>query len=120
MKRKLRPSQIRFTQNTINSHFHDGQHVNTVANEIENGGFDFEGFRDMEVYREDGEYYSRNNRLLYAYRVAEYRGGVGKITVEIVEKTKDDARKFSSRNNGTTVEVRNDATTLEHYDEDWL
>ena len=113
MNTSLRPSEIRFSQNSINSHFHDGRHVNEVAEDITSGFYDYEN-SGIKVYQRNGEYYTRNNRMLYAYRVAEERGTVDEIPVEIVPMSRQDVVKFSTKNNGAYVKVRNDAETLDH------
>lgn len=116
-RRYLRPSEIRFSQDTIKSEFTNGDHVNTVANEVCTGHRDEDDFTIMEVFEKDGEYYTLNNRMLYVFRVAEYRGDFNKeLPVKLKRKTVDALRKLTTDNGGVEVTVRNDAKTLEHYD----
>lgn len=116
----MRPSEIRFSQDTICSTFSDGDHVNTVANEVATGHLEVEDFTTMEVFRKDDEYYTRNNRMLYVFRVAEYRDCLDEqVPVFIVKRiAMDDSRRLTTKNDGVTVIVRNSAKTLDHYDYD--
>lgn len=70
----------------------------------------------MVVFQDvDGEYYTRNNRMLYVFRVAEYRGHFDKFPVFLTRKGPIDFRKCSTKNGGVTVRVRNFARTLDHF-----
>lgn len=111
----LHPSEIRFSQDTIKSRFQNGNDVNVTAEFIYNGSIDVNNFHPMEVYKENGKYYTRNNRMLYAYRAAEFQGGHFHLPVIVVQKDESDYRKFTTTNDGLNVKVRNNAETLPHH-----
>lgn len=102
----LRPTDIRFTQDTISSRFQNGDDVIEAAKAMCSGR-DRQTSPAMEVYQHRGKYYSRNNRSLYVSRVAELNGAVATVPVRVVEKSQKDCCRFTTKSDGESVRFRN-------------
>nr|XP_002130515.2 uncharacterized protein LOC100180450 [Ciona intestinalis] len=104
----LLPSDIRFTQDNINSVFFGGDSVNKTIEKICYGKMRVEELPLMTVIKLNNSFYSYDNRRLYVFRVLELLNGVQKIPVFLT--TYIDTNKFTSQNNGESIVVRNDVT----------
>ena len=115
----LRPSEIRFIQDSIKWSFQDGESVNAVAEEVCSRTKSVRSFPTIQVVKRNNKYYSFDNRRLYVFRIAEYRGVIADIPVRIVPESRLDLNRFTTKNDGRTVEVRG-ARTLDHCKPRWL
>lgn len=120
MWESLRPSEIRFIQDTIHNIFQDGRSVNTTAEDLCNGRISVKDFPVIKVVKLRNKYFSFDNRRLYVFRVAEYRGAVSRISVNVVDVSQFDKNRYTTENEGRTVTVRNGAQTLDHCKNEWL
>lgn len=106
----LNPKLIRFTQDTIGKRFRNGTHVNTLIRQIRDNCrnevleiMDKQGIyvpkfyignklisriSNIQVYEEDGKYFSIDNRRLYLFKALAHRNCVTEVLVEIVDKSK--------------------------------
>ena len=116
---KLRPSQIRFMQDSISSDFKNGQSVNERAVDLARGNITPKNFPTIRVVKKNGVYYSFDNRRLYIFRYAELRNSIEEVEVKKVSPNLLNPSKFTTKNHGREIVVRN-GTTLNHYREDWL
>ena len=89
--RQMRPSDLRFTQDTIKAEFENGENVNNKIREL--CGLDsytlalrLQSFQPLEVAkcRNDGQWYCNNNRRLYMFRALEFAGKLHSVKVSHV------------------------------------
>lgn len=119
MMQRLRPSEIRFIQDTINDIFQDGGSVNETALALCEGRISINTFPPIKVVKFGNKYFSFDNRRLYVFRVAEYRGIVSHIPVQIVPQSQFIEDRYTTSNEGRTVTVRR-GETLPHCKDRWL
>lgn len=112
-KMRLRPSEIRFTQDSIYPQFHGRLDVNDTINKVQNDDFNSRQkwphiFKDIKVYqhvtKEGNYYYSFDNRRLYMYRVLEKRRRCSYINVEPTLVW--NSTKFTTKNYGYSIVMR--------------
>ena len=108
--RRVRPSAIMFTQDSIKNQFQDGHSLLETTVQIareEVGKRDIELMTVIEVG--DGRLFSIDNRRLAVFRLLEICGRVGTIKVEIGDYFRwsmEWKRKFTTTNGGSTIRVR--------------
>lgn len=78
---KLKPSDIRFTQDTIKSEFRNGDSIEMLVSDIFSKKTQIESIPLIEVVERDTLYYALDNRRLYVYRRLEYLGFINTIRV---------------------------------------
>lgn len=116
----LKPSEIFYTQDSIAWKFRKGGYVKHAIIQLLKGHLSVEDFPTIQVIkRRDGKYYSLDNRRLYVFRVGQYHGFVAKVPVEVVMEQPLHRRKFTTKNGGTKIIVRQGAT-LANWKESWL
>nr|XP_039273949.1 uncharacterized protein LOC120347904 [Styela clava] len=115
----LRPSEIRFTQDSIAGRFQDGGLLNDTIYNIQKGLLSPDNFPHINVVRKNGKLYSFDNRRLYIFRVCEYEGIIEKIPVRLVESWRLREDRFTTENDGVTLRVRQGGTK-QHYRKPWL
>lgn len=115
----LRPSEIRFKQDSIKQEFQNGIGVNETALHLCAGEISASDFPTIRVAKKDNKYYSCDNRRLYVFRVAEYRGAVSYIRVRMARRHTFDEDLFTTKDDGRKVKVRSDRT-LAHCKPHWL
>nr|XP_039273690.1 uncharacterized protein LOC120347692 [Styela clava] len=115
----LRPSEIRFTQDSIAGRFQDGGFLNNAIYNIQKGVLSPEDFPHINVVSKNGKLYSFDNRRLYIFRVCEFEGIIDKIPVQRVESWRLREDRFTTENDGVTLYVRQGGTKR-HYRKPWL
>lgn len=118
---ELRPSEIRFKQDSIKREFQNGKGVNDTALLLCTGSMSPNEFPSISVSKKDNKYYSFDNRRLYVFRVAEYHGAISHIKVRIAPsyRARFDDETFTTTDDGREVKVRYDRT-LPHCKPHWL
>lgn len=116
---ELKPSDIRFTKETIlprfqNDRNHPGRLINDVIDDIIAGrDVTWQGFPPIAVVQMNGLYWSFNSRRLYMFRVLECEGVLDTIPVRLVQRELG-RRRSNMRNGGIAVQLRNGAITRKH------
>lgn len=116
---RLRPSEIRFKQDSIKKSFQDGRDVNETAQALANGYISVNEFPQILVAKKNNKYYACDNRRLYVFRVAEYQGAISYIDVKIARANSFNNDTFTTTDDGRKVEVRG-RRTLPHCKDHWL
>ncbi|KAK3596174.1 hypothetical protein CHS0354_010710 [Potamilus streckersoni] len=106
---ELYPSEIRFSQKAINTMFdrrslHSYRSIGQTLDDLCEGRCKISDIPRISVCQHDGEWYTKDNRRLWVFKQLEALGNCGKITVNVVQKSEIDSRKFSTENNGRSVE----------------
>ena len=103
---RLKPSEIMFSQATINNVFdRKSRHRNTLVGEtlddICEGRCLMDNLPSISVMKRDGKWVTSDNRRLWVFRELERLGKCDSITVN--ETSYIDARKLNSSNGGVSV-----------------
>ncbi|KAL3877301.1 hypothetical protein ACJMK2_035031 [Sinanodonta woodiana] len=100
----IRPSDIRYTQESISCRFQNGQNIGTVIKEIMNGECKLSDIPEIKVMVKDGVYYSADNRRLYIFKILEAKGLCSNISVKLVKKIYQG--RWTTKTDGLDVRVR--------------
>ncbi|VDI68602.1 Hypothetical predicted protein [Mytilus galloprovincialis] len=105
---KLRPSEIYFTQASISSNFgRCTRHANTTIGEtlddLAEGRINIGSIPNISVMKENGKWWTADNRRLWIFRHLEKLRKCTEISVYITYSI--DSRKRSSTNGGTDVHI---------------
>ncbi|KAK3596617.1 hypothetical protein CHS0354_039796 [Potamilus streckersoni] len=110
---EMRPSQLRFTQDSISNRFQDGHTLDEtfrqfLYKEISMG--QYEQVPNLVAMQYQGSWFVvRGNRRLYLMKKLEGAGAI--TTVKVLMKTFDQEvfnRQFTTRNMGLSIRVRGD------------
>lgn len=116
----LKPSDIFYSQDTIACKFQNGNLIDNAVKLLLMRRLSAEDFPTIHVIRRsDRKYYSLDNRRLYVFRVGQCLGIVAKVPVQVVMEQPHHKRKFTSRNGGTKIIVRQGATRVNWMDS-WI
>lgn len=103
----LQVKDIRYSQDSIHFRFSD---TNTPVNFV-----DPDDLPTMEVVYHEGDYYTLNNRTLYAWKYSYHEEK--KIYVDVVKKTHKFWNKFTTDCDGEYVDIRNEEHSSDDTDE---
>lgn len=116
----MKPSEIRFKQDSIASYFQDGRgDINDAIRRIQSGYLSPYDFPPIKVVQKDRKVYSFDNRRLYVFRVCEVLGCVREIPVEIRPAWQLRLDTFTTLDDGRTIRVRQ-GVTENHCLDHWL
>jgi len=110
---EIDPQNIRFTQNAISSRFREGGDVRKLVHDIRSDLGLASRLPKIQIVRQDGVFFSLDNRRLYAMKVAGVRG----IIAQEVRVRRDLLRKKLSTTSSGQVVVFGDDTTIPHVDD---
>ncbi|KAK3083315.1 hypothetical protein FSP39_019272 [Pinctada imbricata] len=81
--RRLKPSEVRFSCDFINSKFDSGVKIGDVLDNVIWGGYTYiKRFPMLNVVRKNGQYYTKDNQQLWIYKVAESVGVFNDVLVK--------------------------------------
>ena len=108
---RMKPSEIRFTQDTIKYQFQDGNSLEQTACQIAAHDLQKRDMPMITVVKYQGVYYSLDNRRLAVFRLLEYAGKLSHsgIKVEIADLSRrhhEFNKKFSTSCHGRQITVR--------------
>jgi len=96
-KIELLPSQVDFSQSTINSTFRNGNTLEATLEQLKNGEIEMKDFPPIRVVRRDGKIYTLDNRRLWLFK-----NFVGKTRTKITFELWSDTDKNEK---GELIEV---------------
>ena len=100
-------SELRFTQNTVSTHFRDRKCVLQLAEDLRSNPLKAKSLPKIQVFEYDGDLYTLDNRRLFAMKVA----GVQRILAEKVQVRRDLLnKKLTTTCSGRFVVFSNDAS----------
>ncbi|CAC5398551.1 unnamed protein product [Mytilus coruscus] len=107
---EMRPSEIRFSHDTISCFFQDGYSMEETLRMVLNGSIPVSRIPPLVVmhYRRSW-YVVRGNSRLYLYQLLERNGKLQ--NVKVLQQNFDNdvfKRRFTSRNNGRSIRLRGD------------
>ena len=105
----LRPSEIRFSQDSIGSTFgrctsHPYRPIGETLDDILNGHINVHSIPSISVVKQNGLWFTADNRRLWVFQEAEKRGKCDKIYVR--ESGYINYNKMTTLNDGVSVYVR--------------
>ncbi|XP_021362057.1 uncharacterized protein LOC110455929 [Mizuhopecten yessoensis] len=112
MNMDLRPSQIRFSQDSINNKFdkksaHAKRPIGETLDALLKGECDISHIPPITVVDRDGVWFTVDNRRLWVFRKLEELGKCTKISVK--KGYRIPSKKFTTVNEGRSVTLRHDA-----------
>ena len=113
-EKSMLPSDIYFSQATINSYFdskskHASFKIGETLDELCEGNITVRDIPKIRVVWKDGKYYTEDNRRLWVFKQLEKLGGCGEIKVlasDSYERMFRREEKFTTTNGGTDVTIR--------------
>ncbi|CAG2219457.1 unnamed protein product [Mytilus edulis] len=104
----LRPSEIYFTQSSISSIFgrrtsHRSKEIGDTLDDLAEGRISIRSIPKISVMKENGKWWTADNRRLWIFRYLEKLKKCTEIPVAIIFSI--DSRKRSSTNGGTDVSI---------------
>ncbi|XP_060071833.1 uncharacterized protein LOC132551670 [Ylistrum balloti] len=105
----LKPSEIRFTQNSINNVFdknsrHDCQHIGETLDSLLMGRCEISDIPTITVINRNSAWYTVDNRRLWVFQKLEE---LGKCTeIPVIKGFSIPAKKLTTNNDGRSVRVR--------------
>jgi RHS repeat-associated protein len=94
------PKSIRFSQDDISATFRNGKDVQDLIDQLKGG--QKINIEPIRIVQKDGMVYTLDNRRLYTYQQA----GVEIPYIKLDEIPKNELKKFSTLNQGTSIKVR--------------
>ncbi|KAL4229873.1 hypothetical protein ACF0H5_010264 [Mactra antiquata] len=101
---RLRPSKIRYSQDSISNRFCDGELIGDVLDDLCDGRIRKRDFPIIEVAFINGRWYTADNRRLWVFQQLEELGKCRKIPVDEIYEIP--SYKMTTRNGGRYVTVR--------------
>ncbi|KAK3578611.1 hypothetical protein CHS0354_002183 [Potamilus streckersoni] len=108
--KQMRPSQLRFTHDSISSRFKDGHTMEETFMQLLNGEISLKEVRSLVAMEYQGYWFVvRGNRRLYIMKKLEDIGNIS--TISVLLQTFDQqvfVKQFSTKNMGLSLKVRGD------------
>lgn len=103
MPTRIKPNLVRFSQSSIKSLFSDGRTIDELAEGLKDGTVEAADIPPIRLMEREGELFTLDNRRLEAFR----RAGVDvPYRMATPDEIADEAWKFTTRNGGTSIRVR--------------
>ncbi len=97
------PNIIKLTQESIKNTFKDGQTLRELIDDLKAGRVSADDLPAIRIFEKEGRIFSLDNRRLKAFQEA----GVQIRTIPATEdEIANEAFKFTTTNNGTSIRVR--------------
>ncbi|KAK3590393.1 hypothetical protein CHS0354_028503 [Potamilus streckersoni] len=106
---QLKPSEIRYCQNSISCVFtgkHHGTKIGKTLDGLMDGDISVNTIPCISVTIKNGNWFTHDNRRLWVLKHFELLGGCAKVSV--IQKGCLEMRKFTTYNDGTDIRVRGD------------
>mmetsp|Transcript_38394 Transcript_38394/g.109566 ORF Transcript_38394/g.109566 Transcript_38394/m.109566 type:complete len:132 (+) Transcript_38394:51-446(+) len=97
---RARDGPVYYSQDSIRTEFRDGTRVKSQWGHWMRSSY------DIEAMIHNGHLYSLNNRTLYAANHFDKVGNPAYLHVTVVEKPCDWKSRFTTKNGGTSIELR--------------
>ena len=97
------PKTIRFTQDSIKAEFKTGDSVDNLIQKLKSGELTADQIPPIRIFEKNGKIYSLDNRRLYTFQEANVPLRTVWATPEEVAA---EAWKFTTKNDGTSIRVR--------------
>lgn len=100
---------LRFTQDTISSHFKNGKSIHTLVYDLTTNKIGSKDIEPLTVVQHEDKWWSLDNRRLYALKC--YAGLAGKsvrdveVRIVVQQATNEFFRKMTTKNDGKAVKV---------------
>jgi len=98
----LDPSQIRYCQDSISNRFQCGRRIRETRDKLVHGIESVDDIPTIRVFPWNGEWYTEDNRRLWAFKGANLRS----VPVKMIEFSRVRREKLTTTNNGRSIRVR--------------
>ena len=107
MSTRMRPRDIRYSQNSISCEFSSGETIWGALNKLEDGTMQATDLPTIRVCERNGKWYTADNRRLWLFKSLENSGKLYDIAVNVgLFEVDIGLSKFTTRNDGRSVTVR--------------
>lgn len=100
---KMDPGKIRYTQDSIKGSYKDGRSVEDTVASLKSGEVGADDIPPIRIFEQYGKVYSLDNRRLYTFKEAGIPVRFVRATPQQVQQ---EAWKFTTKNDGTSIRVR--------------
>jgi hypothetical protein len=114
----MKPSEIYFSQDSIKEKFDNGHTIYSTVSVCKKHPYVIQRIPKMRVCKKDGKWYSLDNRRLWVFKKLEADGHIKGVTVQQVSQDRLTAEKFTTRNGGESVEIRQPFVESDDEEED--
>lgn len=115
---RMKPSEIFFSQDSIKEKFDNGHTIYSTVSVCKKHPYVINKIPKMRVCKKDGKWYSLNNRRLWVFRKLEADGDIKDVRVMQVNNARLTTEKFTTRNGGESVNIRQPYVESDDEDED--
>ncbi|CAE8640038.1 unnamed protein product [Polarella glacialis] len=100
---KLKPSEIRYSQDSCSQTFRCGRSLELTAKQLKDGNISAEiNIPVIHVFKWLGSWFTADNRRLWAFRTA----GLNQVPVKIISFNEVWSNKLTTRNQGVSITLR--------------
>ncbi|MEX1031440.1 MAG: hypothetical protein WDZ91_15565 [Paenibacillaceae bacterium] len=96
-------NNVRFSQDSIARNFKDGTNLDETIAGLKNGSIKPDDISAIRIFEKDGKLYTLDNRRLFT---AQEAGVQVNYRMATPEEIANEAWKFTTKNDGTTIKVR--------------
>ena len=107
MSKRMRPKDIRYSQNSISSEFSGGRTLQHTLDKLKDGRLQVTDLPTITVCERNGKWYTADNRRLWLFKNLESLGKLYDVAVKVGSfDVKIGLSKFTTKNDGTSINIR--------------
>lgn len=116
----MKPSEIYYSQDSIKEKFDNGHTIYSTLSVCKKHQYVINKIPRMRVCKKDGKWYTLDNRRLWVFRKLEADGHIKDVKVTQVSKDRLPAEKFTTKNGGESVGIRQPYVESDDDDDDGI
>lgn len=116
----MKPSEIYYSQDSIKEKFDNGHTIYSTVSVCKKHQYVINKIPRMRVCKKDGKWYTLDNRRLWVFRKLEADGHIKDVKVTQVSKDRLPAEKFTTKNDGESVDIRRPYVESDDDDDDGI
>ncbi|XP_077967115.1 uncharacterized protein LOC144420995 [Styela clava] len=102
----VRPSDVRYTQDSILPYFQNGDTIQDVARKILQRELNFDDIPLIKIIEMNNKFWSLDNRRLHLLKFLENHNFLKLVKVRLVDKSRLPKEKFTTNNDGISIRIR--------------
>nr|XP_039268685.1 uncharacterized protein LOC120343544 [Styela clava] len=102
----VRPSDVRYTQDSILPYFQDGDTIMDVARKIAQKKLNVDDIPLIKIVKKEDKFWSLDNRRLYLFKLLQTNNLLDLVEARHVDISRLTEEKFTTENNGKSARLR--------------